>query len=127
MSLIIQISPLYSILRFARYHYNILIFFKKKSFRYEITIADLTNRIQTLEEAKENDTSASKITAEELEATLKDLRRKLEESESAKENLQSYINHLKSSYQSVFGNENSNTDNEISPNSQPPSASQDTQ
>ena len=80
-----------------------------------------------MEEANEYDASASKITAQELEATLRDLRRKLEESEAAKENLQSYITHLKSSYQSVFGNENSNTDNEISTASQPPSVSQDTQ
>ena len=103
-------------------------------FRYECTITDLTNRIKSMEEAKENEVSSSKITAEELEGTLRDLRRKLEESEAAKENLQSYINHLKSSYQSVFGNENSNnTDPEISSNSQPPSQepslepSQDTQ
>ena len=94
--------------------------------RYEVTITDLTNRIHSMEEAKENEFSASKITTEELQNTLRDLRRKLEESEAAKENLQSYINHLKSSYQSVFGNENSNTDNEISNNSQPPSVSQDT-
>ena len=93
-----------------------------------MTIADLTNRIQAMEEAKENEISCSKITADELQGTLRDLRRKLEESEAAKDNLQSYINHLKSSYKEVFGNENnSNTDNEISnASSQPPSASQDT-
>ena len=79
-----------------------------------------------MEEAKENEISATKISADELQSTLRDLRRKLEESEAAKENLQSYINHLKSSYQSVFGNDNSNTDNEISNISQPPSVSHDT-
>ena len=79
-----------------------------------------------MEEAKEHEVSVSKISADELQGTLRDLRRKLEESEAAKENLQSYINHLKSSYQSVFGNDNSNTDNEISNNSQPPSVSHDT-
>ena len=94
--------------------------------RYENTIADLSHRIQAMEEAKEHEVSATKISADELQSTLRDLRRKLEESEAAKENLQSYINHLKSSYQSVFGNDNSNTDNEISNNSQPPSVSHDT-
>lgn len=79
-----------------------------------------------MEEAKENEVSASKISADELQSTLRDLRRKLEESEAAKDNLQTYINHLKSSYQSVFGNDNSNTDNEISNTSQPPSVSHDT-
>ena len=38
-------------------------------FRYECTITDLTNRIKTMEEAKENEVSSSKITAEELEGT----------------------------------------------------------
>ena len=91
--------------------------------RYEHTIDDLTGRIRALEETKDN--LPSRITAEELESTINDLRRKLEESESAKANLQSYITHLKSSYQSVFADGNSNTENEISHSSQPPSAPQD--
>ena len=92
--------------------------------RYEHTIDDLTGRIRALEETKDN-LSASRITAEELESTINDLRRKLEESESAKANLQSYITHLKSSYQSVFADGNSNTENEVSHSSQPPSVPQD--
>ena len=96
----------------------------------------MIGRIQALEDERENKSSISKISAEELESTVNDMRRKLEESESAKANLQSYINHLKSSYQSVFaGNGNggattSNTDeNEPTSvsSSQPPSTPLDKQ
>ncbi len=73
--------------------------------KYEAKIESLTKKLRTLEETRMMETSALDSSTTELGATIDDLSLRLRKSEEANQNLQVYIDHLKKSYQTVFGAE----------------------
>lgn len=79
------------------------------SFSYDLKIDNLTKRLQNFEEKRMLETSVLDLSSNELEATINELTQKLKKSKDANTNLQTYIDHLKISYQTVFGNDASHS------------------
>ncbi len=73
--------------------------------QYEAKLTSMTKRVRELEERRLLETSALDSSTMELGATIDDLTTRLKKSEEANTNLQTYIDHLKKSYQTVFGAE----------------------
>lgn len=71
---------------------------------YEQKIHELNMKLKNLEEKRSLESSALDSSGAMLEATIYDLTDRLKKSEESNNNLQTYIDHLKKSYQAVFGN-----------------------
>lgn len=70
---------------------------------YEAKIDELRAKLSSAEEKRLLETRVLDSSTSELEATICQLKMKLTKSEDTNKNLQTYVDHLKKSYQTVFG------------------------